>query len=202
MSNKVIFVYGCMSSGKSSEILRLIHSYHEQSKNILVIKPAISARESDIDIVDRAGESYKADVIEKKDVWHGYFKSQIAAKIKDLDHLDMVVADEAQFLEPKHVIQLHDMVHKFFPNTPIMLFGLLKNFRNQLFGTSKFLVEYVDDIRELKAVCWYCNSKATRNIRLANGHPVYSGKELSIGGNESYRAVCRYHYYHLNKRRF
>lgn len=189
-----------MNSGKSNAILRLIHEYHEQDKKILTIKPLMSARESKNSIVDRAGESYPADVIETEDAWKGYFKAQVMGKIKNLKNLDLVVADEAQFLEPKHVIQLKNILQKKFPGTPIMLFGLLKDYQNHLFLTSKFLVEYVDNLRELKAVCWFCGEKATCNLRLNSGHPVYEGNIVEIGGNDRYKSVCRYHYYKLLKR--
>ena len=55
---------------------------------------------------------------------------------------------------------------------------------------------YADKIEEVKTICWFCNKKATMNLRVLNGSPEYSGDQLKIGGNESYVPVCRYHYYH------
>lgn len=194
--NKLIYFHGCMNAGKSAKILSLIHEFHEQNKNILAIKPLMSARNSKNKITDRAGESYPADIIEQKDKWDGEFEARVANKIKHLFHLDLVVADEAQFLEPKHIKQLKHIVHHYFPTTTIMLFGLLKTFQNKLFPTSKWLVENCDDLREIKSTCFWCNRKATSNLRLNNKKPVYKGDLVQIGGNDNYKSVCTYHYHH------
>lgn len=36
------------------------------------------------------------------------------------------------------------------------------------------------------------------NLRISDGHPVYQGAQVQIGGNESYYPVCREHYFHLD----
>ena len=52
---------------------------------------------------------------------------------------------------------------------------------------------FADSIEEIKTICW-CGKKATMNIRLLNGLPVYEGEQIQLGGNESYIAVCREHW--------
>ncbi len=34
------------------------------------------------------------------------------------------------------------------------------------------------------------------NLRFYNGKPVYEGKQIQMGGNESYYPVCRRHYFY------
>ena len=55
---------------------------------------------------------------------------------------------------------------------------------------------HADKIDEVKTICWFCNKKATMNLRILNGQPQYVGDQVQIGGNESYLPVCRYHYLH------
>ena len=80
-------------------------------------------------------------------------------------------------------------------NIPVMTFGLKNDFQNELFEGSKYLLLYADKIEEMKTICWFCAKKATMNLRVNNGHPVYAGEQIAIGGNESYYPVCRKHYF-------
>src|SRR5699024_54285 len=105
-----------------------------------------------------------------------------------------VLIDEAQFLTKDHVLQLAHIVDEL--NIPAMAFGLKNDFRNQLFEGSEYLLLYADKIEEMKTICWYCHRKATMNLRLSDGKPVYTGEQIQIGGNESYYPVCRKHYQH------
>ena len=56
-------------------------------------------------------------------------------------------------------------------------------------------IEY-DKIEEIKTICWYCHKKASMNMRVVEGVPVYTGEQIQIGGNDAYYPVCRYHYNH------
>jgi len=105
-----------------------------------------------------------------------------------------VLIDEAQFLKKEHVLQLIKIVDEL--NIPVMAFGLKNDFRNELFEGSKYLLIYADKIEEMKTICWFCPHKATMNLRIHNGKPVYEGEQVQIGGNESYYPVCRKHYFH------
>ena len=121
--------------------------------------------------------------------------------VKNIDQrIYCVLIDEAQFLSKEHVLQLTQIVDEL--NIPVMTFGLKNDFRNELFEGSKYLLIYADKIEEMKTICWFCPHKATMNLRMLDGHPVYEGKQVQIGGNESYYPVCRKHYFHplLNKK--
>lgn len=47
-----------------------------------------------------------------------------------------------------------------------------------------------DSIEEIKTVC-ECGKKATINMRFINGRAMSDGEQVVIGGNESYKSVCR-----------
>ncbi len=59
----------------------------------------------------------------------------------------------------------------------------------------------IDKIEEMKTICHYCGHKATMNLRINDGKPVYEGEQVQIGGDESYYPVCRFHYFHPDKQR-
>jgi thymidine kinase len=50
-----------------------------------------------------------------------------------------------------------------------------------------------DDIQELKTVCTY-GDRATMNMRIQEGLPIFDGDTVLIGGNDSYIPVCREYY--------
>ena len=53
------------------------------------------------------------------------------------------------------------------------------------------LLGWADNLIELKTIC-QCGRKATMNLRTdAEGNPIKEGKQVEIGGNESYVAMCR-----------
>ena len=66
---------------------------------------------------------------------------------------------------------------------------------------NKSVLLFADKIEEIKTICWYCHKKASMNMRVVDGKPVYTGEQIQIGGNESYYPVCRYHYSHPGEER-
>ncbi|MNH93467.1 Thymidine kinase [compost metagenome] len=72
-----------------------------------------------------------------------------------------------------------------------MGFGLKNDFQNHLFEGSEQMLIYADKLEEMKTICWFCERKATMNLRVENGKPVYNGEQIQIGGSEAYYPVCR-----------
>ena len=81
-------------------------------------------------------------------------------------------------------------------NIPVLAFGLKNDAFNNLFPGSEALLIYADKIEEMKTLCSFCGRKATMNLRISDGQPVYEGAQVQIGGDEAYMPVCRYHYNH------
>ena len=40
--------------------------------------------------------------------------------------------------------------------------------------------------------CFYCNRKATYNLKFIEGKPVIIGDTIDLGADEKYRPVCKY----------
>lgn len=184
---QLFFKYGAMNSGKSIDILKVAHNYEEQGKPVVLMTSGVDDRSGRGIIASRIGLERKVKPIMEDTNIYDY--------VNKMDRkIYCVLIDEAQFLKKEHVLQLIKIVDEL--NIPVMAFGLKNDFRNELFEGSKYLLIYADKIEEMKTICWFCPHKATMNLRIHNGKPVYEGEQVQIGGNESYYPVCRKHYFH------
>lgn len=179
---QLFFKYGAMNSGKSIEILKVAHNYEEQNKPVLIFTSALDNRDEVGYVSSRIGLRREAiPIAEDTDIF-GIVR----------DHspkLYCVLIDECQFLNEDSILQLVRIVDEL--DIPVMAFGLKNDFQNHLFEGSRQLLIYADKIEEMKTICWFCARKATMNLRVENGKPVYTGEQIQIGGNESYYPVCR-----------
>jgi thymidine kinase len=182
---QLFYRYGAMNSGKSIEILKVAHNYEEQGKKVVILTSAVDSRAGVGMVASRIGLERKARPI--------YPDTNIYDLIKAIPgSTDCVLIDEAQFLLKRHVVECARVVDEL--NVPVMTFGLKNDFMNHLFEGSEALLLYADKIEEMKTICWFCAKKATMNLRIHDGQPVYDGEQIQIGGNESYFPVCRKHY--------
>lgn len=180
---QLFFRYGAMNSGKSIEILKVAHNYEEQNKPVLIFTSGIDTRDEEGYISSRIGLRRKAIPI--------YDDTDIFEMVKGYNPAPYcVLIDEVQFLKKRHVLQLARIVDDL--HIPVMGFGLKNDFQNELFEGGKYMLLYADKIEEMKTICWFCERKATMNLRVdENGKPVYTGDQIQIGGNDTYYPVCR-----------
>lgn len=184
---QLFYRYGAMNSGKSIEILKVAHNYEEQGKQVAILTSALDDRSGVGMIASRIGLERAATPVDAD--------TDIYAMIAAMPGpLACVLIDEAQFLSQANVQQCARVVDEL--NIPVMAFGLKNDFMNHLFEGSEALLIYADKIEEMKTICWFCAKKATMNLRVHDGEPVYAGEQIQIGGNESYYPVCRKHYRH------
>lgn len=77
---------------------------------------------------------------------------------------------------------------------PVMCYWLRTDFQGRLFEGSNALMAIADDLREFRTIC-HCGKKATMVLRRnADGTPAIEGKQVQIGGNDTYIALCRKHW--------
>ena len=100
-----------------------------------------------------------------------------------------IIVDEAQFLQDEQVDELY-LITKAF-DVPVLCYGLRCDFRMEGFEGSTRLLQVADDIEELKTIC-QCGAKATQNLRLINGEPVFEGEQVEIDNHTKveYEGVC------------
>lgn len=184
---QLFFRYGSMNSGKSIEILKVAHNYEEQGKRVILMNSSIDTRSGVGHIASRIGLERDAHPV--------FPDSDVFAMVQEIDDgASCVLIDEAQFMTQQQVFECARVVDEL--HIPVMAFGLKNDFQNHLFAGSEALLVYADKIEEMKTICWFCAKKAIMNLRVNNGHPVYEGEQIMMGGNESYYPVCRKHYFH------
>jgi thymidine kinase len=172
-----------MNAGKSVDLLKVAHNYKEQGKNVLLLTSAIDNRYGIGKITSRMGVQEDAIAIETNDNIYETFKN-----LNMVEKIHCVLIDEGQFLSKLQVKQLTDVVDLF--DVPVICYGLRTDFRGEPFEGSQYLLLWADSIEEIKTVC-HCGRKATCNARIVDGKIVYQGEQVQIGGNESYKALCR-----------
>ncbi len=178
---KLYFRYGAMGSGKSIDLLKVAHNYEEKGQRVIIITAGIDDRYGVGKITTRIELQREAEIF-NSDV-------NIFELVRNYKYLpDSVLIDEAQFLTKDHVYQISDIVDIL--GIPVMCYGLRSDFRLEFFEGSRYLMEIADKIEEIKTVC-ECGSKATCNMRMIDGKATNKGEQILIGGNDSYKSVCR-----------
>ena len=184
---QLFFRYGAMASGKSIEILKVAHNYETQQRHVLLLTSALDNRSGVGEIASRIGMQRSALAISDADDLFKLIQDQ-------QDDVAAVLIDEAQFMTKEQVLELTQVVDDL--NIPVLAFGLKNDAFNNLFPGSEALLIYADKIEEMKTLCSFCGRKATMNLRISDGQPVYEGAQVQIGGDEAYMPVCRYNYNH------
>lgn len=180
--SKLYFRYGAMNCGKTTALLQVAHNYEEQGMTVLLIKPSIDTKGDDT-VVSRLGISRKVDILLQPN-------NTIIPHLPDRDiQVNAIIVDEAQFLTPAQVDELY-FISKTL-NIPVLTYGLRCDFQMKGFPGSIRLLEIADDLEELKTIC-SCGKKATQNLRLINGRPVFTGEQVSIDNQDDvkYCSVC------------
>jgi len=176
---RLYYRYSAMNAGKSTYLLQVAHNYNENGKEVMLFTSALDGREGYGFISSRLGLKREARVYGTD--------SDFFELLKDAD-VACVLVDEAQFLTPGQVRQLHQWTHQ--RNIPVMCFGIRSDFRGDPFPGSAALLVLAENLEEIKTVC-RCGKKATMNIRTsADGKRVMQGEQVLIGGNDTYRQVC------------
>lgn len=174
------FRHGVMGSGKSAALLQVVHNYTEKGLKCLLLQPRRGDKGQG-KVISRIGIERPIDYLITAD-------SQIYNFIKH--HMpNAVVVDEAQFLNPDQVDELYFVAKKL--NIPVMAYGLRCDFQMKGFPGAMRLLSLADHIEELKTIC-KCGAKATHNMRLINGKPVFTGQQVALDGkdNVTYESVC------------
>ncbi len=173
-------ISGCMFAGKTEELIRRIKVLQYAKKNIVVFKPRIDDRYSDVDVVSHAGTSVKSIAI------------STAAEMMDCitPQTEVVAVDEVQFFDEEMVDLCNRLADE---GKRVMVAGLDMDFRGVPFGIMPQLITHAEFVTKLTAVCMKCGAPATRTQRLVNGKPAsYHDPIVMVGASEAYEARCRH----------
>lgn len=177
MYSKLTYFTGTMNSGKSTALLQTAYNYRECNYKVLLFTSALDDRYGTGKITSRIGIESDAVIIPKDDlsVLKNALEEVITSDIK------AVFIDECQFLSEDQV----DILSLIADYIPVLCYGIKTDFESRLFSGSKRLLEIADSIEELKTIC-NCGKKSIFNARL-----VKSTEQVLIGGNDTYRSMCR-----------
>ena len=182
---KLYFRYAAMNAGKSTALLQAAYNYEERGMRVRLFTAALDERSGIGLIGSRLGLTRQVETFGPD--------TRFDAAWLDAGHADgrrvaCVLLDEAQFLTPEQVRQLHRLAHVH--GVPVLCYGLRSDFRADAFPGAAMLLTLADELEEMKTIC-ACGRKASLNLRIdADGRRVREGEQVLIGGNDRYRAIC------------
>ena len=170
-----------MGSSKTAQALITKFNYEERGMKVWLIKPATDTRDGDDIIKSRIGLAEKCLTLSKSDDIYSIF-------VESYSDVDVIIADECQFFIPEQIDVFRRIVDEFC--IPVLCFGLRTDFLTHTFPGSARLFEVADSIGEIKTIC-ACGSKAIVNARIdEEGRIVTKGRQVFLGGNDRYVAMC------------
>ena len=187
---KLYFKYGAMGSSKTAQVLITKFNYEERGMRVWLIKPATDDRDGKNRLYSRIGLEAECTPI-------GMRKSILEIFTNEHRDIDVIICDECQFFTERQIDELRTIANEY--DVPVLCFGLRTDFLTRLFPGSRRLFEVADTISEIKTMCG-CGRKATTNARIYEGKIVTEGKQVLLGGDDSYLAMCHKCYVERIKR--
>ncbi len=171
-------ISGCMFSGKTTELLRLLNLALIAKLKVKLFKPKIDNRYDETCVVSH--DNRKMDSIVVKDS---------LSILKEVEEgIDVVGIDEVQFFDKDIVSVVETLLNK---KIAVVVAGLNLDFKGDPFGQMPILLSKADNLTKVYAVCSQCKKPATRTQRLIDGKPAKrTSPIILVGGKDSYTARC------------
>lgn len=172
-----------MSSGKSTNLLQTAYNHKKNGMEVVYLTSALDDRYGVGTIKSRIGIEAQAEIIPKDD---STLLLDIKKRLEQNLDINSIYVDECQFLNKEQVDILSEIADEY--NVDVYCYGIRTDFETNLFDGSRRLFEIADEIHQLHNVCenQKCGHPATMNVRIAN-----STDKVFIGGDESYKSMCR-----------
>tara|TARA_B100001057_G_scaffold440696_1_gene474775 strand:- start:2 stop:532 length:531 start_codon:yes stop_codon:yes gene_type:complete len=171
MSLKLIV--GCMYSGKTTEILRIVNSLKHINEIPIVIKPKIDNRYSSNKISTHNKQEYICQTIDN------------LSDFKNLNDSKYIIIEEAQFFKDLLLFVIDQVEIK---NKNVIVVGLDGDSDRENFGEIHKLYSLCDDIIKLKAYCSRCKDGT---LGIFSKRISDSKEKVLVGSEGDYIAVCR-----------
>ncbi len=187
------FNFGTMGSGKSTVALQIHHNLaNRQLYGLLLTSMDREGRQ----VTSRLGVAAPAiEVSPDSDLY--------ALAVANWP-IHYMICDEVQFYTKAQCEDLARVVDDL--EVDVYAFGLLTDFRGELFEGTKRMLELADEhsALQVEARCW-CGARATHNARVVNGVVVYEGDTVVVGDTQNadqplfgdsvrYELLCRSHF--------
>ncbi len=193
------FFTGTMDSGKSTLALQTNHNHAARGRVGRIFTTRDRAGQATLS--SRLGLTHEALEVEADFDFWGYVVHSLTHGAR----IDYLICDEAQFYTPAQIEQLARVVDEL--QIDVFAFGILTDFRTELFPGSGRLVELADrmHVLQVEALCW-CGKRATHNARTENGAMLTEGEVIVVGDTDGgapdgtdhpvvgYEVLCRQHH--------
>ena len=169
-------IIGCMFSGKSTEIMKLVNRLQVIQKQFILIKHKADNRHTGSMVFTHDFLQRKCEV---RDTLLSIFESD------NYQLSEYIIIEEAQFFEDLEpfVLKAVDQDKKH-----VIVVGLDGDSSRNNFGQIHKLIPLCDNITKLKALCYLCKDGTeaifSKRLSLETG-------QTCIGSSDKYMAVCR-----------
>lgn len=177
---KLYFRYSAMNAGKSTALIQVAYNYEERGRRVRTYTTALDVRDGRASVRSRLGPERPAIPFDAA--------TDFEAELKAAAGISCVLIDEAQFLTPEHVRQLHRVAN--LRDVPVICYGIRSDFRGDAFPGAAALLVLAESIEEIKTIC-RCGRKATMNVRIdETGRRITEGDQIVMEGAAAYDQVC------------
>jgi thymidine kinase len=165
-----------MFSGKSEELIRRLKRARIARQRVACFKPDIDLRYHRTSIASHSSQTHEASTIANVERLR-------EALAQQLDQVEVIGIDEAQFLDASIVPLAMELVHL---GKRVLIAGLDTTFSNEPFGPIPALMALADEVSKLSAVCMVCGAPAIHTQRLGQSQEL-----VVVGAAGLYEARCR-----------
>lgn len=180
MSGRIDIIMGCMFSGKSTEIIRIINRYKALEKKILIINHKSDNRYKENSIATHSNIFINCISLENLETLKTSSKY-------DYQNSEVIVIEEAQFFKNLYDFALNAAEKD---NKIVVIAGLDGDSNREEFGDIIKLIPKCDNVTKLHALCIKCKDGT---LACFTKRIVDNKSKILIGVNE-FIPVCRYHY--------
>ena len=166
-------IMGCMYSGKTTEILRIVNSLKHINEKPIIIKPKIDDRYSIDKICTHNKQEYECQTIEDLSEFQNPF------------HVKYIIIEEAQFFKDLLFFVIEQVEIK---GKNVIVVGLDGDSDRENFGEIHKLIPLCDDIVKLKAYCSKCKDGT---LGIFSKRISEKKDKILVGSDDDYIAVCR-----------
>jgi thymidine kinase len=181
MANKVVtgtieVICGCMFSGKTEELIRVLKRALIAKQNVLVFKHSSDIRYSESELYSHNSQKISSRLISNI--------SEIL--LQNLDHIDVIGIDEAQFFSDDIIDVIEQLMDK---GIRVVIAGLDLDYKRRPFGCMPKILAIANKVKKLTAICSYCGDEAYYSQRLIKNEEL-----VLVGTSEWYEPRCRKHH--------
>jgi thymidine kinase len=178
-------IAGCMFSGKTDELLRLLRRAEIAGRRIILVRPTVDDRTRPEVVESRSGVAFRARAV---------IDSAEIPAIVSTERASVVAIDEAQFFDPGLPAIAELLAAE---GRTVLVSGLDQDFLGRPFNAMPTLLALADQVTKLTAICTVCGDEATRTQRMVGGRPAAMDDPLIVVGglhDDRYEARCRSHH--------